>query len=263
VDGVRLLRNTENLGFAAANNMGLELATGEYVALINDDAVTAADWARRLVEFLEAHPAAAAAGGRQFRRVEQNPVGDRSNRFRTRTIVHDDGTTPALFDEHDATREVATLNGAAVLIRRAAIESVGEPFLDPAYFMYYEETDFFARALCKGWKLFYVGGADCWHPYRAALPGRSDRSRFLLSRNRVLFAYRYLDDPALARVVCDVRRRGRIGWWKRAIRRDPKHRLNWETWRWTRDHHAFLVRERARCASDRRVYLGRIREIQR
>ncbi|MGZ3456314.1 MAG: glycosyltransferase family 2 protein, partial [Polyangiales bacterium] len=54
--GVKLIRNRENLGFAAANEIGLRETDADYVALVNNDALLAPDWLEKLVEFLEAHP---------------------------------------------------------------------------------------------------------------------------------------------------------------------------------------------------------------
>src|SRR5512140_2187553 len=79
VPGVITIANTNNLGFAVANNQGLELARGRYIALINNDAVIVPDWLSKHVNFLEGHPEAAAVGGKSFYWNEENPVGDRGN----------------------------------------------------------------------------------------------------------------------------------------------------------------------------------------
>ena len=59
---VKLICNERNVGFAAANNIAFEQATGRYVLLLNSDTVVRPDTLRTLVTFLDDHPKAAAAG---------------------------------------------------------------------------------------------------------------------------------------------------------------------------------------------------------
>lgn len=207
--GVRVIRNRENLGFAEANEIGLRHTSAEFVALVNNDALLARDWIARHVEFLEKHPRAAAVGGKQFFWDEQNPPFDRRNRFYGYTTITD-GTPNAQVDTPDDVREVATLSGAAVMIRRAAIDDVGAPFLDPLFFAYYEETDFFSRAIRKGWRLYYTGEPACWHRVRAS--SNPDRYLYFMQRNRVIWAYRNFDDASLKRVLREKRRPGVNQW---------------------------------------------------
>lgn len=55
-DAIRLLRNEENRGFAAANNQGIAAARGEYVVLLNNDTVVTPGWLPRLVDVLRRDP---------------------------------------------------------------------------------------------------------------------------------------------------------------------------------------------------------------
>ena len=53
---LRVLRNEENRGFAAANNQGLKEATGRYLILLNNDTVVSRGWATNLIRHLHADP---------------------------------------------------------------------------------------------------------------------------------------------------------------------------------------------------------------
>jgi len=187
---VTLIRSKTNLGFAAGNELALKQASGEFVALVNNDAVIAPDWIERLVTFLTQHERAAAAGGREYFWNDANPLFARTNHFWGPRDVERNGEIPAATDSDDDVREVATLPGMAVMIRRAAIDDVGAPFLDPIYFMYYEETDFFARAVRKCWRLHYVAAAACWHR-TAGKRALSRNVEYHLERNRIVFAWRH------------------------------------------------------------------------
>ena len=61
---VRLIENQSNVGFARANNQALALCQGRYVLLLNSDTVVHPGALKALVEFMDAHPQAGAAGAR-------------------------------------------------------------------------------------------------------------------------------------------------------------------------------------------------------
>ena len=50
---VRILLNTENRGFASANNQGLDLSDGERLVLLNNDTVVPPGWLTRLLRHLD------------------------------------------------------------------------------------------------------------------------------------------------------------------------------------------------------------------
>jgi GT2 family glycosyltransferase len=247
---VTLIVNRENLGFAAATNQGLESARGEYVALINNDAVIERNWLAELVSFLDANPRAAAVGGRLYHWNEHNPLGSTANDFFGYSELLPDGSTPAAINPQDPSKEVAFISAAASIVRRDAIVDVGGPFLDPTYFMYYEETDFFARALRKDWRIHFHGAAACWHRIRGGERVAPYRYHYYMHRNRVLFAHRHLDDDAL-KILMDIARlralnaRVRVGL-KIGFQKTEALRARRDAWTWVKGQQAFLQSERAR-----------------
>ena len=62
---------------------------------------------------------------------------------------------------HDEQREVDQLMGAALLLRRSALEQVG--LLDERFFVYFEEVDLCLRLRQKGWKVLFVASAEAVH----------------------------------------------------------------------------------------------------
>ena len=56
VPGFQLLKQDENLGFAGGNNLGARLARGQWIALLNPDAIASHDWLEKLVEATENYP---------------------------------------------------------------------------------------------------------------------------------------------------------------------------------------------------------------
>jgi len=266
--GVKLIRNAENLGFAEANNIGLKQASGDYVALINNDAVVAQDWVEKMVAFLESHPQSAAAGGKIYDWNESNPVGCRENEYFSYSLIDpDSGYSTAMRNTPDEVREVATLSGAVVMIRREAIEDVGLPFLEPTFFAYYEETDFFARALRKGWKLHYVGEPAAWHRLRASTSAEPYRYFYYMARNRLLYAYRNFDRESLAKVVKSTARQAASDfakWPTQSFRKkDEAARARRDAYLWLLENRALLREQRARCmASEGESYNEAVRMIR-
>jgi GT2 family glycosyltransferase len=260
-----LVRNGDNRGFAEANNQGLALARGKYVALVNNDAVIAEDWMAAHVRFLEAHPEAAAVGGKAYFWDEQNPLGARSNRYVGYSVVRADGDTPAVLDAPDELREVLTLSGAAVVIRRAAIEDVGVPFLEPIFFTYYEETDFFARAIRRGWKLYYQSEPACWHRIGASPGKQLYRYYFYMSRNRLLFAGRHFRRAAFARVLfhfaiaSGTALAASLFVPRKAL--GDRNRAYLDATKWVLENRRILFEHRARFAESRDLYQARQRAL--
>lgn len=246
----KLVRSEVNLGFGGGCDLGLAHATGEYVALVQNDAVVEPDWIRGLVRFLEAHPDAAAAGGKAYLWSDQHPVGDRRNPyFSYITLDPASCYATAYRDTPDEVREVVTLSGCAVMLRRRAIDDVGPVFLEPEFFTYYEETDLFARLLSRGWRLHYTGAPAVWHRVGGLERAKLNRYLFYMHRNRTLFAYRNLGPAGLKALL--RRQRGQDLIDRLRVRLGPllpaneQVRARREAQRWIDDHGALLERHRA------------------
>jgi GT2 family glycosyltransferase len=244
---VKLIRSQDNLGFAEGCNVGLRESTGDYIALINNDAVVAKDWFDALVGFLEARPKAAAAAGKIYDWNETNPLGEHGNDYHAWVELNPStGFVHVEKNARDEIREVPTLQGACVLIRRAAITQLGDPFLEPLFFTYYEETDFFVRARRQGWQLFYTGMPAAWHRIRAS----STPYHYLhhMERNRVLFAMRNFSDEALVVALAATLWRAIETVVEQFVLKKPVLKPRRDAWRWLIANRAVLIQQRARCA---------------
>lgn len=175
---IRLVESAENLGFAAANNLGYEQASGEYVALLNSDAFLVADALAKSVELMDRSPEVGLAGGRLTGEDGAWQPSARSfpgllNDFLTLSGLAARYGKSRLFGRPDMTyidqgRDLLCdwVPGAFSIIRRSVLEKIG--FFDERFFLYYEEVDLCRRIRNAGWKIAYwpavavihIGGAS-------------------------------------------------------------------------------------------------------
>jgi GT2 family glycosyltransferase len=194
---VRLIRNAHNAGFAAANNQGLAIARGRYLALVNSDVELFPDTMERLIAFMEAHPDVGLLGPKVLNadRTIQPSCRTfpslRSWLFRTLAL---DTAFPRsrLFGEHfmthwsrDEVRDVDVLSGCFWLIRRSAYEQVGG--LDTRFFMYAEDMDLCRRYRQAGWRTTFCPEGQIIH-YGGASSGNAP-VRFWIEMQRANLQY--------------------------------------------------------------------------
>lgn len=169
---VQLVALDENLGFGTAANIGLHASRTRYVLLLNPDAWPLDDGVERLVRVAEETPRAALfgprlvdAGGRRQRSVIRHPgplallswimlphVGSR---------VYDAWRGDGRADEVQAVSPPEFVQGAAVLIRRHAIEELGG--FDEHFFMFNEDVDLCFRLWQAGWQVVFVPSSSFVH----------------------------------------------------------------------------------------------------
>ena len=169
---VHLVARPDNVGFPKGNNIGLALAGGQYLLLLNPDTVVLGDALPTLVNYLAQHPDVGCVGP-QLRNPDGTIQSSR-RRFPTLATAFFESTwlqpvAPGRLLAHyymqdqpdDATSEVDWLTGACLLVRREVLEQVGG--LDEDYFMYSEELDWCRRIKTAGWRIVYLPAAQIMH----------------------------------------------------------------------------------------------------
>ena len=166
---VEILANAENVGFGRACNQALRASREPYCLLLNPDAEVQPGALAMLLAVLRANPRVAAVGPRLV-----YPDGRyQHSAFRLPDLAQAffgffewvplDSGWNGRYPPRDGgrPRAVEHLLGACLLIRRTALDEIG--LLDEAFFMYFEETDWCARALRAGWRLWQVPTAVVQH----------------------------------------------------------------------------------------------------
>jgi N-acetylglucosaminyl-diphospho-decaprenol L-rhamnosyltransferase len=162
-----------NAGVGAGWNRGLAETTEPWVFLLNADAWVLGDGLAQLVEFAEQQPEAALVGPKLLNtdgtlqrsaRGFATPWRLATEFFFLRKLAPRSHALNAFYAanwDHATAREVEWLSGAAMLVRRAAVEQVGG--LDEGFFMFNEESDWQYRMHEAGWKVVFFPGAEVVH----------------------------------------------------------------------------------------------------
>jgi GT2 family glycosyltransferase len=169
-----------NSGFTGGNIAGLELATGDYIALVNNDATLAPDWAAAMLEALDGEPSAGYAGCKIIRQNSPETLDCAGCDFTTsfRGYHRGEGRHSNDFNEPGW---VFWATAAAVLYRRSMLNEIG--FLDPGFFFGCEDSDLGFRAQLAGWMCLYVPKALAWHHVGASHGLLKGRAAFYFARN--------------------------------------------------------------------------------
>jgi N-acetylglucosaminyl-diphospho-decaprenol L-rhamnosyltransferase len=176
---VRVIPLDRNVGFAAANNVGIRATESELLLLLNPDTIVPPGAVDALVARLDATPAAAVAGPRvvdaegrpelSFGRMISPLHEFRQKRIGAR---YDRGVPDAVrWVQAETAREqfVDWVSGACLLVWRAEAAAVG--LLDERFFIYTEDVDFCASVRARGRKVLFTPAAQITH-----LRGRSRAS---------------------------------------------------------------------------------------
>jgi len=168
---VRVITNSQNVGFGAANNQAMRLAMGDYILLLNSDAFVKQDAVASLLNCLRGHPDAGVVGPRLLNddgsmqrscfRFPSPGQAWRENLWISRCF----GPHSTLGDlqtwAHDQEREVDWVVGACMLVRRTVWERIRG--FDERFFLYGEETDWQRRIRDAGWKIVFCPDAIVTH----------------------------------------------------------------------------------------------------
>ncbi|MCB0396060.1 MAG: glycosyltransferase [Flavobacteriales bacterium] len=163
---VKVIANTENVGFSKANNQAVRESSGEYVLLLNPDTVLEEDTLSQTVAFMDTHPDAGGLGvkmvdgnGRFLRESKRSlptpsvaffkifglsSLFPRSKVFSRYHLGHLD---------NNQVHSVEVLAGAFMLLRKEALDKTG--LLDETFFMYGEDIDLSYRLTKAGYKNYY------------------------------------------------------------------------------------------------------------
>lgn len=200
-NGLILVENPSNLGFTGGHIAGYRVSHGEFILLLNNDAVMDYSYIERSIDKMQDDTAIGALGGRAYLWDDGNGLFDTTNNFYSYQQINPI-TAEGIFAREDSgsMREVNTVSGSCVMVRRSVIEQIG--YLHDPFFAYYEEADLFARMKRAGHKVVYEPSLAIWHA-NAKTSNRKAPTFFyyMMMRNRFRFAVRNFDSWSLRKFL--------------------------------------------------------------
>lgn len=202
---VILIVNGANVGYSVGNNIGIRraLQSGtDYVFLLNNDTVIDRDMLSHLVDVAESDPSIGITGPTMLYFDQPEIIWCAGNSIDWKT-----GETFRLKDGlHISTvynnpcQDIEFITSCAICIKQAVFDEIG--LMDERFFIYYDETDWFARAHNAGWRSVYVPWAKMWHRVSATTGGGSPRTDYYMIRNQFLFLAKNLKGFKRMSAIC-------------------------------------------------------------
>ncbi len=171
---IELIENRTNVGFGKANNQGLKISSGEFLLLINPDAIVEENTIKEMLAFVNLHPEAGASSCKVLnadgtlqktcRRGFPTPwvaftkISGLSSLF-PRTKIF--GRYNLTYLDSEEVHEVDAIGGSFMFIPRKVFENVGG--FDEDYFMYGEDLDLCYKIKKAGYKVYYTPQTTAIH----------------------------------------------------------------------------------------------------
>lgn len=181
-ENVTYKRLQENVGFGVANNIGANIAIKndcDFILCLNNDTVIKKDTLRILVDNTNDE---IITTGAIYYYSEPNELwygGGEVSKYRG-NFRH---------KKYTITRKVSFISGCCIMLSKKCYKDIG--LFDPAYFMYYEDSDFSLKAIQHGYQLKYIYEAKIYHKVGKSIskvPGLKD---YYLTRNRLYILHKY------------------------------------------------------------------------
>jgi GT2 family glycosyltransferase len=187
---VKVIRNNKNLGFAGGNNLGIKEAKGDYILLINNDTYFKDFNIDSLIERLDSSEKIGivcpklrfAWGDNPIQFAGYTPLSNITLRNKAIGFGEEDK------GQYDTAHPAPYAHGAAMLIKREAIEKVG--LMPECFFLYYEEIDWSMMFTRAGYEIWYDPCCTVYHKESQTTGQNSPLRTYYITRNRLLLVKR-------------------------------------------------------------------------
>lgn len=183
---MKLIALPENRGFTGGNIAGYEHAQGDLIILLNNDTEAHPCWLQEIHNASIQFPDAGSFASKMMYFHRRETIENCGFSVGTAGTTVDLGRDQPDGPQWIFPREVFGACGGAVVYRRSMLEDIG--FLDPDFFMVYEDVDLGFRARLRGYRCMYIPAAIVFHRYRATLGTRPAHQVFFSQRN-IEFVY--------------------------------------------------------------------------
>ncbi len=223
---VRVLALEENLGYSAGCNAGAQVATGQYLAFLHNDARPDPGWVSAATQVFDRDGSVACVASkvldRDGARVDFVDAGLGFYGYGLELHAGEPDSP-----EYDREADVLFASGAAMVVRASTFREVGG--FDERYFFVFEDVDLGWRYWLRGYRVRYVPASLAFHDRCRALEAMGTAQReFLRQRNALFTIFKNYDDENLARALPGALmlsvRRARVLGGEDTRTFDPRHR---------------------------------------
>ena len=187
---VIVIKSERNLGFAGGNNLGIRSALGKYLFLVNNDTFFKVFNVQTLIDRMESSSEIGIVcpkirfvwGNNPIQFAGYTPLSKVTVRNRAIGFGEDD------YGQYGSAHPTPYAHGAAMLIRRDAIDKVG--LMPECFFLYYEELDWSMMFTRAGYQIWYEPKCTIYHKESQSTGQNSPLRTYYLTRNRLLLVRR-------------------------------------------------------------------------
>jgi GT2 family glycosyltransferase len=189
-DKLVVIRNARNEGFARGNNIGFAEARGEWVFLLNSDAICDPGVIAELMQFVADKPRVGQLACRVVR-ADQPHFFDSVG-----LLLYPDGVARARGwqekdqGQYDRAEEVLAPHGCACALRKTMLDEIGG--FDEDFFCYFEDLDLGVRGQLAGWQCWYVPTTRVRHLKSATAGNYSVFKAYHVERNRLYCLWKWM-----------------------------------------------------------------------
>lgn len=190
---VKVIKSEKNLGFAGGNNLGIKAAKGKYLFFINNDTIFKDFNIQALIDRLESSPAIGVVCPKIRFAWGNNPIQFTGYTPLSKITVRNQSIGFGEEDkgQYDAPHPTPYAHGAAMLIKREAIEKTG--LMPECFFLYYEELDWSMMFTRAGYQIWYESQCTIYHKESQSTGQNSPLRTYYIVRNRLLLVKRNWD----------------------------------------------------------------------
>jgi len=192
---VRLLPLDHNLGFAGGCNAGIQEARGEFVALINNDAVATQEWVEEIVKVIRASGSSVGMWASKVLFFETDIVDKAGHLMYPDGQNRGRGTGEKDTGQYQVLEETLFPDGCAAVYRKRMLDEVRG--FDETFFAYGDDADLGIRSRWRGWECLYVPGAVVYHHHSSTSGPYSMQKIYWIERNRLWLAVKNFPLPLL------------------------------------------------------------------
>ncbi len=187
---VKVIRSKKNLGFAGGNNLGIREAKGDYILLINNDTYFKEFNIAPLIKRLKSSDIIGIVCPKLRFAWGNNPIQYAGYTPLTNITLRNNAIGFGEEDkgQYDTAHPTPYAHGAAMLIKREAIEKVG--LMPECFFLYYEEIDWSMMFTRAGYEIWYDPSCTVYHKESQTTGQNSPLRTYYITRNRLLLVKR-------------------------------------------------------------------------